>query len=94
MCLSLRTCVHECNNNTNHGGGGDDDDDDDDNNDNNNNNRIERRKSTFFTISSLRRNLSPTRTLKWPGRNCVQISCNTSDAHHVQHVVYATCHKV
>ena len=31
---------------------------------NNNNNRIERRNSRFFTISSLRREPSPTRTLK------------------------------
>ena len=44
-----------------------------------------------FTISSLRREPSPTRTLKWPGRNCVQITCNTSGAHHVKHVV---CHLV
>ena len=28
--------------------------------------------------------LSPTRTLKWPGRNRVQITCNTSSAYHVQ----------
>ena len=41
----------------------------------------------FFTISSLRRELSPTRTLLWPGRNRVQITCNTSGAYHVQHVV-------
>ena len=62
------------------------DDDDDDN-------RTERRDSIFFslTISSLRRELSPTRTLKWPGRNRVQITCNTSGAHHVQRVV---CHWV
>ena len=38
----------------------------------NNNNRIQRRYSRFFTISSQRRELSPTRTLKWPG--------------HVQHI--------
>ena len=38
-------------------------------------------------MSSLRRELSPTRTLKWPGRNHVQITCNTSSAYHVQHVV-------
>ena len=31
----------------------------------------------------------PTRTLKWPRRNRVQITCNTHCAHHVQHVV---CH--
>ena len=30
----------------------------------------------FFTISSLRLELSPTRTLKSPGRNRVQITCN------------------
>ena len=41
----------------------------------------------FFRISSLRHELSPTRTLKWPGRKCVQITCNTSSAYHVQHVV-------
>ena len=63
-----------------------DDDDDDDNNNNNNNNRIQRRSSRFLTIS-LRHQLSPTRTLKSPGRNRVQITCNTSSANHVQHVV-------
>ena len=51
---------------------------------NNNNNRIQRRYSTFFTISSQRREPSPTRTLKWPGRNRVQITCNTSSAYRVQ----------
>ena len=51
---------------------------------NNNNNRIQRRYSRFFTISSQRREPSPTRTLKWPGRNRVQITCNTSSAYHVQ----------
>ena len=40
--------------------------------------------SRFFTISSQRRELSPTRTLKWPRRN--QITYNTSSAYHVQHV--------
>ena len=54
------------------------------NNNNNNNNRIQRRYSRFFTISSQRRELSPTPTLKWPGRNRVQIACNTSSAYHVQ----------
>ena len=58
-------------------------------NNNNNNNRIQRRYSRFFTISSQRRELSPTRTLKWPRRNRAQIiiMCNTSSAFHVQHVV-------
>ena len=54
------------------------------NNNNNNDNRIQRRYSRFFTISSQRRELSPTRTVKWPGRNRVQITCDTSSAHHVQ----------
>ena len=40
----------------------------------------------FFTIS-LRREPSPTRTFKWPGRNRGQIMCNRSNAYHVQHVV-------
>ena len=57
------------------------------NNNYHNNNRIQRRYSRSFTISSLLRELSPTRTLKWPGRNRVQITCNTSSAYHVQHVV-------
>ena len=54
---------------------------------NDNNNRIQRRKLRFFRISSLRREPYPTRTLKWTGRNRVQITCNTSSAYHVQHVV-------
>ena len=41
-------------------------------------NRIQRRYSRFFTISSQRRELSPTRTLKWPRRNGVQITYNMS----------------
>ena len=45
------------------------------------------RNSIFFTISSQRRKPSLTRTLMWPGRNRVQITCNTSNAYHVQHVV-------
>ena len=54
----------------------------------NNNNRIQRRNSRFFfTISSLRREPSPTRTVKWPGRNRVKTTRNTSSAYHVQHVV-------
>ena len=57
------------------------------NNNNNNNNRVERRYSRFFSISSQRRELFPTRTLKWPRRNRVQITWNTSSAYHVQHVV-------
>ena len=52
-----------------------------------NNNRIQRLYSRFFTISSLRREPSPTRTLKWPGPNCVQITYDKLSADHVQHVV-------
>ena len=48
---------------------------------NDNNNRIERPNSRFFFLQS------PTRTLKWPGRNRVQITCNTSSAYNVQHVM-------
>ena len=53
-----------------------------------NNNRIQRRtwRFFFFTISSQRREPSLTRSLKWPGRNRVQITGNTSSAYHVQHV--------
>ena len=51
---------------------------------NNNNNRIQRRYSRFLTISSQRRELSPTRTIKWPGRNRVPITCNTWSVDHVQ----------
>ena len=51
---------------------------------NDNDNRIQRRYSRFFTISSQRRELSPTRTLKWPVRYRVQITCSTSSAYHVQ----------
>ena len=61
------------------------------NNNNNNNNQIKRRKSIFFTVSSLRHELSPTRTFMWPGRNRVQITCNTQSGLHVQRVV---CHLV
>ena len=49
-------------------------------NNNNNNNRIQRHCSRFFTISSQCCELSPTRMPKWPGRNRVQITCNTSSA--------------
>ena len=68
LCFSISTSVSVNNNNNN----------------NNNNNRIQRRYSRFFTISSQRRELPPTRTLKWPGRNRVQIRCNTSSAYPVQ----------
>ena len=53
----------------------------------NNNNHIQRCNSRFFTISPLCRELSPTRTLMWPGRIRVQIMCNTSSAYLVQHVM-------
>ena len=41
----------------------------------------------FFTISSLRHELSPTRALKWPRRNRVQITRNISTTYYLQHVV-------
>ena len=46
-------------------------------NNNNNNNRIQRCYSRFFTISSQRRELSPTRTFKWPGhvQNIERLPC-------------------
>ena len=45
-------------------------------------------------MASLRREPSPTRKLKRPGRNRVQITCNTSNAYHVQHAVLrATWHE-
>ena len=48
----------------------------------------------FFTISSQCHKLSPTHTLKWSRRNRVQITCNTSSAYHVQHVMlHATWYK-
>ena len=86
--LKLQYCFHNNDNNNSNN----DDDDNYNNNDNNNNNdddhnRIQRRNSRFLTISSLRRELSHTRTLKWPGRICVQITRNTSSAYPVQHVV-------
>ena len=43
------------------------------------------------TFSSLRHELSPTHTLKWPGHSGVQIMCNTSSGYHLQHAV---CHLV
>ena len=48
------------------------------------------RNSRLLIISTLRHELSPTRTLKWPGRYREQITCNTSGAHHVRHVVRQT----
>ena len=56
------------------------------NNDNDNNTSIHRRNSRILTTSSLCHELSPTCTLKWPRRNCVQITCNTFRAYHMQHV--------
>ena len=44
--------------------------------------------SVSVDASSLRHELSLTCTLKWPGRNRVQITCNTSSAYHVHPAVY------
>ena len=41
----------------------------------------------IFTISSLRRELSPMRMFKWPRGNRVQITCIMSSAYHVQCVM-------
>ena len=38
----------------------------------------------FFTVS-VRRELSLTCTVKWPGRSRVQITCSTSGVYYVQH---------
>ena len=46
--------------------------------------------TALWTVSQ-HRELSPTRTLKWPGHNRVQIMCNTSSAYHMHHVM---CHEV
>ena len=53
----------------------------------NNDIRTERRNSRFVTTSLLRRELSPTRTLKRQRRNSVQITCNASGADHVLYIV-------
>ena len=53
---------------------------------NRNNNDTERRHSRLFTISLLRLKLSPTRTLKWPGHNRVQFTCNSLTGYHLKHV--------
>ena len=50
-----------------------------------------RRNLRLLTVASLRREQSPTRTLKLPGRSRVQITCNTSGASRVQ---FAACHVV
>ena len=44
----------------------------------------------FYNLdpNCMRRELSPNTYAQVAGRNCVQITCNTSGAHHVQHV----CH--
>ena len=54
---------------------------------NSNKNSIQRRNSRFLQSPHLSREPSPTRTLKWQGRNRVQITCHTPCADHVQHVV-------
>ena len=72
-----------CSNNDNNNNGNDDDSN---NTNNNNNHRIQR----HTTISSLPGEPSPTRTLKWTGRNRVEITCNTSSPYYVQHVLRAT----
>ena len=60
-------------------------------NNENDNDGIERRNLRFFTDSSLWCELYTSCMLKWPGRNCVQTTCNALGAHHVQLVM---CHVV
>ena len=50
----------------------------------------------FFTISSQRRKLSPACTLKWPGRNRVQITCKSRATHRalIMCTFPVTCHLV
>ena len=89
---SVSCAVDQAFNDTNDDNNDDDDSNSNNNDDttttnNNNNNYIQGCSSRFLTISSLRHELSPTRSLKWPGCNRVQIMCNTSSAHHVQHAV-------
>ena len=88
----VRACGPPDNNNDNNNNNNNSSNNNNNNNnnndkDNNDNNSSERRNSNFFTISSLRREPSPTRPLKWLECNRVQITCNTSSAYHVQHVV-------
>ena len=47
--------------------------------DNNDNNNVAFKGAIQdFLVSSLRHELSPTDTLKWPGGSCLQITCNMS----------------
>ena len=64
-----------------------DDDDDDDLNDNHHHHHHNDDNDDGDDDNNDNRELYPTRTLKWPGRNLVQITCNTSSAYQVQHVV-------
>ena len=54
-------------------------------------NDIERCNSRYFTISSLCRELSLTCMLRLLGCSCVQITCKTLGAYHMQHDM---CHTV
>ena len=76
VARKFKNLVIDCLINNNNNNNNNNGDDDDDN-------PIERRNSRFLQ--------SPTRTLKWPGRNPVQITFNTSSAYHVQPAV---CHLV
>ena len=57
----------------------------------NNNNDIKRRNLRYFAISSLSFKPSATYTFKWPRCSCVQNTCSTLVACHVQYIV---CHVV
>ena len=73
----FRLCGYDNNNNNNNN---------DNNNSNNNNSSSSSNKNNSNNDSNIRierRELSPTRTLKWPGRNRVRITSNTSSAYHM-----------
>ena len=85
-CVSIYNNINNNNNNNNNNTYYNNNNNNNNNNSNNNNKSIKSLNSTFFTISSLCHEPSPTRTLL-PGHNRVQIMSNTSSAHQVQHVV-------
>ena len=58
-----------------------------------NNSDIRRRNSISFTTSSLRRKLSPTGMLKWPGHKCAQYYVQTHQASVMRNMPGATRYK-
>ena len=64
-----------------------DDSNNNNNNNNNINNRIQRCNSRFLSVRGGEGLRHSEEIVKWPKRNRVQITSNTSSAYHVQHVV-------